>query len=43
MNLKRPENMCWSSRYGAFVSLIYIFSSAINVIEGIVEDGLYHE
>jgi hypothetical protein len=30
--------MRWSSRYGAFISLIYIFSSAIDV-----EDSLYYE
>jgi hypothetical protein len=43
MNLKRPGDMRWSSHYGALVSLILVFSSIINAVEDIVEDGVYSE
>jgi hypothetical protein len=41
MNLKRPGDTRWSSHYGAIISLILMFSSIINAVEDIVEDGLY--
>ena len=41
MSLKRPGDTCWSSHYGALVNLIHMFSSVIDVIETIIEDGLY--
>jgi len=41
MNLKRPRDTRWSSHYGAIISLILMFSSIINAVEDIVEDGLY--
>ncbi|XP_075649684.1 uncharacterized protein LOC142620156 [Castanea sativa] len=40
MSLKRPRDTCWSSHYGALVTLIHMFSSVIDVIETIIEDGL---
>ena len=40
MSLKRPGDTRWSSHYGALVNLIHIFSSVIDVIETIIEDGL---
>ena len=40
MSLKRPRDTCWSSHYGAFVNLIHMFSSVIDVIETIIEDDL---
>ncbi|KAM4100214.1 hypothetical protein ACB094_05G051500 [Castanea mollissima] len=40
MSLKRPGDTCWSSHYGALVNLIHMFSSVIDVIETIIEDGL---
>ena len=40
MSLKRPGDTRWSSHYGAFVNLIHMFSSVIDVIETIIEDGL---
>ena len=40
MSLKRLGGTCWSSHYGAFVNLIHMFSSVINVIETIIEDAL---
>jgi hypothetical protein len=43
INLKRLGDMRWSSHYGAIISLILMFSSIINVVEDIVEDGLYSE
>jgi hypothetical protein len=43
MNLKRPGDMHWSSHYGAIISLILVFSSIINAVEDIVENGLYSE
>jgi hypothetical protein len=41
MDLKRPRNTRWSFDYGAIVNLIQVLSSIIDVIEDIVEDGLY--
>jgi hypothetical protein len=38
MNLKKDGDMHWNSHYGAVVSLICIFSSVIDAIEGIVKD-----
>jgi hypothetical protein len=35
--------MHWSSHYGAIISLILVFSSIINAVEDIVENGLYSE
>ncbi|XP_059438083.1 uncharacterized protein LOC132170937 [Corylus avellana] len=43
INLKRPGDTRWSSHYGAVVSFIFMFSSVIETIEDIVEDGLYSE
>ena len=40
MSLKIPGDTRWSSRYGALVNLIHMFSSVIDVIETIIEDGL---
>ena len=40
MSLKRPRDTRWSSNYGALVNLIHMFSSVIDVIETIIEDGL---
>ncbi|KAL4613890.1 hypothetical protein ACB092_07G014500 [Castanea dentata] len=40
MSLKRPGNTRWSSHYGALVNIIHMFSSVIDVIETIIEDGL---
>jgi hypothetical protein len=41
INLKRLGDTRWSSHYGAIVGLVLIFSSVIEAIEDIVEDGLY--
>ena len=41
MSLKRPGDTCWSSHYGILVNFIHMFSSVIDVIETIIEDGLY--
>jgi hypothetical protein len=43
MNLKRPGETRWSSHYGATISLITMFSSVIDTVEDIVEDGLNSE
>ena len=43
MNIKRPGDTRWISHYGAIASLITIFSSVINMVENIVEDGLNSE
>lgn len=43
MNLKRLGDTCWSSHYGAIINLILMFSSIIEAVEDIVEDGLYSE
>jgi hypothetical protein len=43
MNIKRPGDTRWSSHYGAIVSIITMFSSIIDTIEDIVEDGLNSE
>ncbi|XP_065616780.1 uncharacterized protein LOC136062078 [Quercus suber] len=40
MSLKRPGDTRWSSHFGALVNLIHTFSSVIDVIETIIEDGL---
>ncbi|XP_075670466.1 uncharacterized protein LOC142640283 [Castanea sativa] len=40
MSLKRPADTRWSSHYGALVNIIHMFSSVIDVIETIIEDGL---
>ena len=40
MSLERPGDTRWSSHYGALVNLIHMFSSIIDVIETIIEDGL---
>ncbi|KAL4605598.1 hypothetical protein ACB092_09G041100 [Castanea dentata] len=40
MSLKRPGDTRWSSHYGALVNIIHMFSSVIDVIETIIEDGL---
>jgi hypothetical protein len=40
MNIKRPGDTRWSSHYGAIASLIIMFSSVIDTVEDIVEDGL---
>ena len=37
--LKRSCNTCWGSHYGTLLGLINIFSSVIEVLEIIVEDG----
>ncbi|KAL4600059.1 hypothetical protein ACB092_11G170800 [Castanea dentata] len=33
MSLKRPGDTCWSSHYGALVTLIHMFSSVIDSVE----------
>jgi hypothetical protein len=43
MNLKRPGETRWSSHYDAIINLILMFSSIIDTVEDIVEDGLYSE
>jgi hypothetical protein len=43
INVKRPGDIRWSSHYGAIVSVITMFSSIINTVEDIVEDGLNSE
>jgi hypothetical protein len=43
MNLKRPRDMRWSSHYVAIISVILMFSSILDVVEDIVEDGLFSE
>ena len=43
MSLKRHGDTCWSSHYGALVNLIHMFSSVIDVIETIIEDGLDYD
>ncbi|XP_062158069.1 uncharacterized protein LOC133865663 [Alnus glutinosa] len=43
MNLKRPGDTRWSSHYGAIINLIIMFSSIIEAVEDIVEDGFYSE
>jgi hypothetical protein len=43
MNLKRPGETRWSSHYGVAISLITMFSSVIDTVEDIVEDGLNSE
>jgi hypothetical protein len=43
MNLKRPNEMRWSSHYGAAISLITMFFSVIDTAKNIVEDGLNSE
>jgi len=43
MNLKRLGETRWSSHYGSIINLILIFSSIIDIVEDIVEDGLYSE
>jgi hypothetical protein len=40
MNIKRPGDTRWNSHYGAIASLITMFSSVINTVKDIVEDGL---
>ena len=40
MSLKRSGDTRWSSHYGVLVNLIHMFSSVIDVIETIIEDGL---
>jgi hypothetical protein len=43
INLKRSGEMCWSSHYGATISLITVFTFVIDTIEDIIEDGLNFE
>jgi hypothetical protein len=43
MSIKRPGDTRWSSHYGAIASLITMFSSVIDMVEDIVEDGLNSE
>jgi hypothetical protein len=43
INLKRSSETCWSSHYGATISLITVFSFVIDRIEDIIEDGLNSE
>jgi hypothetical protein len=43
MNIKRLGDTRWSSHYDEIVSLITMFSSVIDTIEDIVEDGLNSE
>jgi hypothetical protein len=40
MNIKRLGDTCWSSHYGAIISLITMFFSIINTVEDIIENGL---
>jgi hypothetical protein len=43
MNLKRHGDTRWSSHYSAIISLIAMFSSVIDTVEDIVQDGLNSE
>ena len=40
INIKRSGDTYWSSHYGAIANLIIMFSSVIDMVEDIVEDGL---
>ena len=39
-NLKRLGDTCWGSYYGTVLNLILMFSTAVDVLEIIEEDGL---
>uniref|UniRef100_A0A199UAH7 DUF4371 domain-containing protein n=1 Tax=Manihot esculenta TaxID=3983 RepID=A0A199UAH7_MANES len=39
MTIKRPGDTCWSSHYSTLINLIYLFSSLIDVLEYIGENG----
>ncbi|XP_047948935.1 zinc finger MYM-type protein 1-like [Salvia hispanica] len=39
MSLKRPGDTRWSSHYGTLVSLIHLYSSIVDVLEYVGEDG----
>ena len=39
-NFKRPGDTCWGSYYATIINLILMFSTVINVLEIIEEDGL---
>ena len=43
MSLKYAGDMRWGSHYGTLVSLITMFSSTIQVLEKIVDDGCTSE
>ena len=43
INLKRHGDTRWNSYCGAIVSLIVMFSSVIDTVEDIVENGLNSE
>jgi hypothetical protein len=43
INLKKLRDMHISSHYGVVVSLILMFSTVIDAVEDIVEDGIYFE
>ncbi|XP_059455244.1 uncharacterized protein LOC132185494 [Corylus avellana] len=43
MNIKRPGDTRWSSYYGAIISLFTMFSSVIDTVEDVIEDGLNSE
>ena len=42
-NLKRADDTRWGSHYGTILNLILMFSSVIDVIEFVIEDGLLPE
>ena len=39
-NFKRPGDTCWGSYYATIINLILMFSTVVNVLEIIEEDGL---
>ena len=39
-NLKHPGDIRWGSYYGTILNLILIFSSVVDILEIIEEDGL---
>jgi hypothetical protein len=43
MNLRRLGDTLWISHYGEIINLILMFSSIIEAVEDIVENGLYSE
>ena len=42
-NLKRPGDTCWGSYYGTIINLILMFSTVVDVLEIIEEDGLSNQ
>ena len=42
-NLKRPGDTCWGSYYGTIINLILMFSTVVDVLEIIEEDGVSNQ